>query len=468
MRKRIRSLLNPHWVIAAAMAVTLAPGSAGASGAVVPAERLDLPNGLTVVVSEEPSLPFVTLLLLVDAGGSRDSAPRSGLANLTAQSLLLGTEGRSLSEINEMLDFMGSEINTQCGLDYAALSLQSLKKELDRTLELFTDILTRPSFPEEAVQREKRKILGEIESLKDDPTDYARRMFRMNLFQEGPYAMPVEGTLETVQGLTRDMAAEFYRTWYKPDNAVLVVAGDVTVREVREKMVPALSRWPKKAAQGKTAETRFFQGPQIVKEDRPITQANIVLGHGGIERGNPDYYALSVMNRILGGGGFSSRLMEAIRVQRGLAYSVNSRFITHKHPGSFQVVLQTSNSSAPEAVNLVLREMERMQEEPVSEEELETAKKYLIGNFPLQLDTQPSLALFLAHVAFYDLGLDYAEKYPSLIQAVSREDVREAARTYLHPNEYLVSVVGDLDEIEKAGGLGGKTKKALTRINSKK
>jgi zinc protease len=190
----------------------------------------------------------------------------------------------------------------------------------------------------------------------------------------------------------------------------------------------------------------FEKAQKTVKIDRPITQANVILGNAGVTRENPDFYALTVMNYILGGGGFASRLTEVIRNKRGLAYSVASFFDPGKYPGSFQVVLQTKNSSAKEVISLSLQQMERMQKELVSDKELEGAKKYLIGSFPMRFDTQSKLASFLTQVEYYGLGLDYPEKYPSLIRSVTREEVLRVAKKYLHPQEYVLVIVANLQE----------------------
>jgi zinc protease len=172
----------------------------------------------------------------------------------------------------------------------------------------------------------------------------------------------------------------------------------------------------------------------------------MILGHAGISRENPDFYTLTVMNYILGGGGFASRLVEEIRNKRGLAYSVDSYFDAGKYPGSFQIVLQTKNSSARESISLALQQMERIRNESVSEKELEGAKKYLIGSFPMRLDTQSKMANFLTQVEYYGLGLDYPEKYPFLIQSVTKEEVLKVAQKYLHPENYILVVVANLKE----------------------
>ncbi len=411
-----------------------------------PVQRMVLPNGLVVLVCEEPSLPVVTLRLLTDAGSRRDPSGKEGIAQLTARSLLLGTSKRSAVTINEELDFMGASLLSGVDRDYAGLTLRVLKKDLSRGFDLFMDVLTQPTFPEEEIRREVEKTLAAIQASEDQPDDVAERAFTKALFSTGPYGHPVEGLKETVQGMTRDDLTRFYRAFYRPTDSIFVVVGDVKTEEVKARLLPFLSAWPKVEVPGMPSPPPFEKGPKQVKIDRSITQANIILGHGGVARGNPDYYALTVMSYILGGGGLTSRLMEEIRNERGLAYSVYSFFDPGRDQGSFQIVLQTKNGSAREAISLSLEEMEKIRKEPVLEKELEGAKKYLVGSFPMRFDTQGKLSQFLSQVEFYGLGLDYPEKYPFLIQSVTREEVLRVARTYLHPDQTILVIVADLKE----------------------
>ena len=417
-----------------------------AVSAMPPVQRSVLPNGLILLVSEEPSLPFVTLQLLIDSGSRTDPSGEEGLAQLTARGLLLGTTKRPVTAIHEELDFMGASLNASSGRDYATLSLRVLKKDLDKGLDLFMDVLTQPTFPEEEIRREVEKTLAAIQSAEEEPEEVAEKEFQKSLFLASPYGHPVEGTKESLPRLTRDAIVRFYRAYYHPNNSILTLVGDMTAQEVKTKLLPRLALWPKVEAPKVPSHITFAKEKKAVKIDRGISQANIILGHSGVSRENPDYYALTVMNYILGGGGFASRLMEEIRNKRGLAYSVASFFDPGKYPGSFQIVLQTKNSSARESITLALQQMERIQKEQVSEKELEGAKKYLIGSFPLRLDTQGKLANFLTQMEYYRLGLDYPEKYPSLIRSVTREEVNRVARKYLQPENYILVVVANLKE----------------------
>ncbi len=418
---------------------------AGPLQAMPPVQRTVLSNRLVLLVSEEHSLPFVTFQLLVNAGSWRDPAGEEGLAYLTARGLLLGTSKRTVTAINQELDFMGASLNGSSGRDYATLNLRVLKKDLDQALDLFMEVLTQPIFPEEEIRREVEKALAAIQSQEDQPEEVAEKAFRSTLFLS-PYGHPVEGTKESLPKIGREALVRFYQNYYHPNNTILTVVGDMTTEEVKARLLPRLAGWPTAELPEMVFKPDFAKGKQTVKIDRAITQANIVLGHDGVSRENPDFYALTVMNYILGGGGFASRLVEEIRNKRGLAYSVASFFDPGKFPGSFQIILQTKNASAREAISLSLQQMERIRKEPVSEKELEGAKKYLVGSFPLRLDTQNKLANFLTQVEYYGLGLAYPEKYPSLIGSVTQEEVLRVAKKYLHPEKVILVVVANLKE----------------------
>jgi zinc protease len=406
-------------------------------------KRIILSNQMVLLLSEEHSLPFITLKLLVDAGSRRDSAGEEGAAHLTAMGLLLGTSQRSERAINEELDYMGASLNSSAGRDYATLTLRVLKKDLEKGLDLFLEVLTRPTFAQEEVKREIKKSLAAIQAAEDQPNDVAEKAFQEALFISGPYRHPVEGKKQSLPRITPETLFRFYRSYYHPNHSILAVVGDISLEEIKGKLIPRLKKWPKGQVSGSAAQNVFAKSAKTIKIDRMLTQANIILGHAGVSRDNPDYYALTVMNYILGGGGFSSRLMEEIRNRRGLAYSVSSYFDPGKFPGAFQIALQTKNVSAKEAISIAREQMKRMQKEPVSEKEIEGAKKYLIGSFPMRMDTQGKMANFLIQVEYYQLGFDYMESYSNRIQSITQEEVQRVARKYLHPDHCILVAVAN-------------------------
>jgi zinc protease len=409
-------------------------------------ERIVLPNQLVLLIREDHSLPLVTMRLLVDAGSRRDPRGKEGLAHITAEGLLLGTSKHPATVFDETLDFMGASLHASAGRDAVALELRILEKHLLKGFDLFMEALTQPTFSEEEIRRQIEKSLAAIQSQEEDPGQIARKAFMKVLFLGNPYGHPVEGTKESLPHITRDMVVQFHQDFYHPNNAILAIVGDVTTKDIEANLIPRLSEWSLTQVPEQEFIARFTRWPMTVTIDRNVTQANIILGHIGIDRANPDYYPLTVMNFILGGGGFGSRLMEEIRVKRGLAYSVVSYFDPRKYPGAFQVVLQTKNASAQEAISILRAQLKAIQESPVSPQELERAKKYLVGSFPFRLDTQAKLTRFLTEVEYHDLGLDYPEKYASYINAVTRRDVLRVAQSHLFPRDAILVVVGDLEE----------------------
>jgi zinc protease len=326
------------------------------------------------------------------------------------------------------------------------VSLRVLKKDLEKGFGLFLNTVTRPVFPQEELAKEATKILGAIQAVEEQPEAAAERAFRRDLFSGNPYGHPVEGIKDSVPLLTRDRVEQFYRTFYHPNKAVLAVVGDISLEEVQTRLVPLLSQWPAIEVATTPFNPSFTKGPKTIRISRDLTQATIIMGHIGVERANPDYYALTVLNHILGGGGFGSRLMDEIRVKKGLAYSVASFFEAKKYQGSFQVVLQTKTISAQEAISLALKEMEQLRREPLSKEAVQRAQNYLVGSFPLRLDTQGKLAGFLTFIEYYGLGFDYPEKYARIIRSITPAEVLRVARTYLHPDQVILVIVGNLKE----------------------
>ena len=410
------------------------------------AQRSTLPNGARLIVSEQHVLPMVVIQVLVDAGARRDPQGKDGLASLTADLLTEGTRSKSASQIKEAVDFIGAGLDTSADTDFALSSLTVLSKDLDTGLGLLTDVLLHPTFPDAEVKRRREAALASIRASEDNPGTVAQRAFVAAVFRGEPYGHPVIGTAETVRRLTRADVEGFYKQHYRSDDTIIVVAGDVAAADIEQRLRQALQEWPARGAEPFAYPAATARRPEPVRIEKPITQANILLGHRGVARDNPDYYALTVMNFILGGGGFTSRLLDNIRTKAGLAYSVASYFVAGKSPGSFQISMQTKNESAGDAIARTCSELEHIRREPVSDEELADAKLYLTGSFPLRLDSTAKIAGFLAQVEFFKLGADYADTYVQRINAVSKDDVLRVAQQYLHPDELQLVVVANLDQ----------------------
>ncbi len=421
------------------------PGSASA-GPGPAAVRSTLPNGARLIVSEQHALPLVVLQVVIDAGSRRDPRGKEGVANLTADLLTEGTTKRTASQIKEAVDFIGASLIASADTDSAGVSLTVLSKDIAAGLGLLTDVLLHPTFPEAEVTRRREATLAAIKASEDNPGTVAQRAFVETVFAGEPYGHPTIGTPETVRRLSRADVVSFYKQHYRPEGTIIVVAGDISTADIEQRLQSALQEWTARGTAPFAYPVADSAPPATRRIEKPITQANIILGHRGIARDNPDFHALTVMNFILGGGGFTSRMLDNIRTKAGLAYSVASFFAAGKSPGSFQIVMQTKNESATDAIARACAEMQRIRREPVSDDELSGAKLYLTGSFPLRLDTTAKITGFLAQVEFFDLGDDYADTYPQRINAVSKEDVLRVAQQYLHPDQLQLVVVGNLDQ----------------------
>ncbi|MGC8491469.1 MAG: M16 family metallopeptidase [Syntrophobacteraceae bacterium] len=408
--------------------------------------KIDLPNQLKVLVFQEHSVPAVTLQFLIGAGSSFDPHGMEGLANLTARSLSLGTRTLSFDQINDRLDFLGATYGVECTRDFVLIGMQVLKKDLAPGVDLFTQMLEHPSFGDSDIELKKEEIVGRLREEEDNPLEIAKRSFDRALFLKSPYAGAIEGGKKSVAAIAPGQVAIFYSQFYRPDNAVLVVGGDITPGEVRTKIIPKLLGWKAGPVAEPTFRTQSARGAVKVDIDRPISQAVVIIGCSAMKRSSPDYYPFLVLSRILGSGALSGRLSAEIRTRRGLAYAVQSRLAAYKHAGAFRVVLRTRNGSVEPATALVQKELARLREKPVSEAELKAAKDFMIGNFPLEYSLPENFAKFLAESEFYGLGPEYLEKYPSLIESVTPGDIQRVARKYLTPQNVVV-VVGDLRKI---------------------
>ncbi|MDH3974584.1 MAG: insulinase family protein [Deltaproteobacteria bacterium] len=407
-------------------------------------ERFITDNGITVLFLERSSLPFITVNVTIRAGSVFEPPELAGLAGFTADLLTEGTAARSSGRISEEIDFIGGSLSSSGGIDFSSASLKVLSKDREKGFELLSDILLNPSFPEEEIERERSQVKASIISKADDPSTVAAEEFNELLFGDHPYSRPAEGYLDSIEKISRDHIVDFHKRYFLPNNSIIAVVGDMKKRELVRLLDKYFGPWKR----GNAVAANYAHVKPLVKKvvkviDKDLTQANVQLGHIGMKRDNPDFYAAYVMNYILGGGGFVSRLMTEIRDNQGLVYSVYSYFNPLKDPGPFKVGLQTKNESAKEAIEESLRQIKAMIEKGVTGEELRNAKDYLVGSFPLKFTTNSKIAGYLTYMEVYKLGLDYLDKFPKIIESLTIEDINRAAGKYLDPENYLLVVVGN-------------------------
>jgi zinc protease len=417
-------------------------GSAPASGPL--AHREVLPNGIVLLVAERPAIPLVTVRVLHRAGSVFDPADRAGLANLTGALLTRGAGSRSGQEIDSAIEFVGGRLEAGVGRDSLTVSLAVLTRDLKLGLDLLADVVLRPTFPEAEVKRKTAEIQAAIQRSEENPEAVAARALSRLVFAGHPYATPVEGTRESVAQLGRDDVLKFWRGYVRPDTTIIAVVGAVTVDQARREILSRFGAWPRPGgtppvppsppvAMGASSET--------IKRD--LTQATILWGRQAVNQRHPDFYALSVTSYILGGGS-TSRLYSRVREEGGLAYSVFGFLVPGKYGASFRVSAQTRTQEVAKVGQIFDEELTRLAREPVGDRELDLAKAYLIGSFPLRLDTSAKVADFIVAIEELGLGLDYADRYRERVGQVTAADVQRIAAKYLGPGDFHRVVVGQL------------------------
>jgi zinc protease len=413
-----------------------------ASAAAPLAHREVLPNGIRLLVAERPAVPIVVVRVSIRAGSAFDPPDAGGLANLTADLLTRGTAKRTAPELDRAIEFVGGSLETDAGRDTATVSLAVLKKDLDLGLDLLAEVLLQPAFPEDELKRKATDIQAAIRRSEENPESVAGRELARLLYPGHPYSRPTSGTVESVGRLTRDQVARFHRERYRPDAAAIAVVGDVKVQEIREALLRRLGGWTAPAAPLPVI-AMTPPGPPVESRTitRELTQATVYLGRPAVRQDHPDYFPLLVANYILGGGS-ASRLYTHVREERGLAYAVYGSLLPGRYGAAYVVSLQTRVEAVSEAVKLVKEEMARMGREPVADRELALAKAYLIGSFPLRIDTSGKVAGLLIGIEENGLGLDYPDRFKAEVAKVTVADVQRVAKRYLDPATLSSVMVG--------------------------
>ena len=416
----------------------------GFSAEISPA-KITTANGMTVLVLEQHFLPIVEIHALIKVGSAQDPPEKAGLANLTASLLDEGTTTRSSKQLAEQIDFVGGALDVKASEDFTTASARVLKKDVDLGFTILAEILLRPAFPKQEFERVRSQILGEIVSDNDDPGHVAMKAFNQLVFHNHTYRWPVNGLETTLPKIALADVQSFYAKEYLPNQTILAIVGDITLEQATALVQTHFGAWKKGPVPGRTLKKpRAIDKKAVQLIEKDLTQSTIVLGHVGISRTNPDFYSVTVMNHILGAGGFSSRLMDSIRDKQGLAYGIMSHYEARAMPGPFWVNLQTKTETTNQAISGVLAEIKGLREGTVTDQELAEAKSFLMGSFPLRLDSTAKLAHVLAQVEFFGLGFDYFSHYPQWIEQVTKEDVQRVAKQYLNPQHYVLVVVGNI------------------------
>ncbi len=410
-----------------------------------------LDNGLRVVLVERHALPLVSLQLQFKGGASAHPASRAGLASLTADMIDEGTASRSALEIADAVDLLGATLTSTAGYDASQVRLGVLRSRLPEALAILAEVVTRPSFPESELDRVRRERLARVVQRSDLPAALADDAFADVLYGAGhPYGAPLLGTKESLEALARDEVVAFHEARYAPGQGTLVVAGDVTRETLDSLLADAFAGWSGRGedpAPLPTAASGSRRTIHIV--DKPgAAQSEVRVGRVSVARDTDAYYPLTVLNTVLGGS-FTSRLNMKLREEKGYTYGAGSFLDLRRAPGPFLATSAVATPVTDSAVVEFVREIARMAEEPVPEDELTRAWNYLALRLPQRFESLDDVVQRLAELALYDIPLDFYQGYVDGVRAVDAQEIVRAARSLLDPGRMAIVVVGDRATIEE-------------------
>jgi zinc protease len=410
-----------------------------------------LANGLRVLLVENPVIPAIAINATILAGARHEPEARAGLAIMASNLLDEGTTTRSSFEIADAIESTGGHLETDASFERVVAAATVLKQDADLGLELVADLLINPIFPEEYVAKEKSRTLSEIASAKDRPQVVAGWALNELIYGKHPLHRPAQGYPETIEAITRDNLLGFHNLFFAPNNAVLSVVGDFKIPEILTLIDRRFGGWRFRPVSMPPIDKPVRQQERREKLiPMAAQQSNIYLGHLGIERTNPDFYALQVLDTILGGGaGFTARIPQRLRDELGLAYTTfaSITMTAGVDPGRFVAYIGTSPANTKLAIEGLLNEIRRIIDTPVSADELEDAKDFLTGSFVFAFESSAQIARFLIQATVYELGFDYGQKYPGFIQAVTAADIARVARQYLDTENYTLTIAGPMEEL---------------------
>lgn len=409
-------------------------------------ERLE--NGFTVLIRENPSAPVALLEGYLRTGSVYEPASQAGLAAFTASLTTRGSERYDFDTFNETVESMGASVTVGAGSHTLGFGSESLTEDFPRVLDVLADVLRRPTFPQQHVDRLRGQWLVHLQEQAQDTRTMAYRRLNELVFGDHPYGRSSSGTPETIEALTRDDVATFHEEEFDPQEGVIVVCGDVETGRVLDLLKEYFGDWNRGS---KNQEIGAPQEPVQSHREQVVIpgkiQSDIVIGAPAIERTHPDYFAVQVANHILGRFGLMGRLGEEVRERQGLAYYSYSFLDTDEKAGLWIASAGVNPTNVDQAISAVLKEFERLANEPVSAEELSDSQANMTGSMPLRLETNGGVASTLLNIERFDLGLDYLEEYSRRVLSITREDVQRVASRYLQPERCTIVVAGpDLDE----------------------
>lgn len=407
-------------------------------------KRVRLDNGLTVLGLEYHKLPLAHITVMTKRGSERDPEGKEGLADLTAEMLTLGTQGRDSQQVALEMERVGAQYSSSSGWDASFLEVFGLSQDFTVSMDLVADMLLHPTFPQQELQQSQQRRISRLIQQRDQSEVIANEIIIQRLLEHTPYAHPTYGTIPALGGLAEGDPRSFYHNHYSPQDTVLLVIGDLTFEEIQKGAEALLGRWKaEKKADKQLLSTVRPAGRKIIVVNRPdLTQSQIRVGLLGINRKDKQYIPFKVMNYIFGGGGFSSRLMQRIRADKGYTYGISSSFQAGHIAGPFLISTFTPTNTTVTVIEEIVAVMEGFKAGGAHPQELAEAKNFFGGSFPLTLETPGQMAGELLKLELYDIPFDYLSSYPEAIGKVTLNEINSLASSYLLPENLIIVVVG--------------------------
>ncbi len=458
--KRITKILGFVFVLLA-LQVSAWSQTGGSELKLPPYKTVKLKNGVTLLLMEQHEVPLISFNAVIRAGGVTDPAGKEGIASVTAGLLRKGTKTRTADQLSAELDFIGGQLGAGAGTDSSNIFAEFVKKDLAKGIDLLTDVMMNPTFPQDETAKLVKQRLDGIKSAKDQAQGVIGQYYYAYLFGKHPYARPAGGDENSLAAITRDDIVKFYEANYVPGNTILAVVGDFQTAEMEKILTDRFSAWSAKpTAPLRIPEAAPVTGKRLLLIDKPdSTQSFFWIGNVGISRTNPDRVGIQVVNTLFGGR-FTSWLSTELRIKNGLTYGASSFFDRRVTRGGFAISSFTPNATTERCIDLALGQLKRLHEQGLTEEELKSAKAYIKGQFPPTIETSDQLANLVATLQFYGLDDSEINGFYAKIDAMTLADTKRIIQQYF-PLDNLVFVV-----IGKASEIGEKVKKYAPKMDT--
>lgn len=404
-----------------------------------------LANGLRVIVIERAGAPLVSGQLLIKNGAEADPAPLAGLSNLVAGLITKGTDKRTATQIAEAVEALGGSLDSSARWDASSVGVDVISSKIGPALDILANVVRRPTFKEEEIERLRQQTLDDLTVELGEPSAIASFVAARIVFGDTPYGKPRGGTTESIARISRNDIVQFHGRYYRPDNAILVLGGEIKPAAAFRLAEQYFGDWkkPREAlpAVG-VAQLASASGPRVIVVDKPDAgQAAVLVARLGINRRDPDYFVGLVANSVL--SGYSGRLNQEIRIKRGLSYGAGSSLAARRDVGPFSASAQTKNTSAVEVAGLLMREVSRLATEPVAEIEMTPRKAVVVGNFARELETASGLVSQVGALALHGISFDEINRYIGRVQSTTAQDLQRFAGAHLGARETNIVIVGN-------------------------